>query len=104
MILKASEENFVEKTTWCRTGIIFQTLLSANHQIGELNSVQHNFNIDCLEGINASYYLLPYAYYIKSKKIGLVKIGITGMSDDLTHDKVVVVSPEIKMGYVKPIS
>ncbi len=26
------------------------------------------------------------------------------MSDDLTHDNVVVVSPEIKMGYVKPIS
>ena len=45
--------------TWCRTGIIFQTLLSANHQTGELNSVQRNFNIDCLEGINASYYLLP---------------------------------------------
>ena len=34
----------------------------------------------------------------------MVKIGITGMSDDLTHDKVVVLSPEIKMGYVKPIS
>ncbi len=26
------------------------------------------------------------------------------MSDDLTPDKVVVLSPEIKMGYVKPIS
>ena len=26
------------------------------------------------------------------------------MSDYLTHDKVVVSSPEIKMGYVKPIS
>ena len=26
------------------------------------------------------------------------------MSDDLTHDKVVFLSPEIKMGYVKPIS
>ena len=26
------------------------------------------------------------------------------MSDDLTHDKVVVLSSEIKMGYVKPIS
>ena len=34
----------------------------------------------------------------------MVKIGITGMCDDLTHDKVVVVSPEINMGYVKPIS
>ena len=34
----------------------------------------------------------------------MVKIGIAGMSDDLTHDKVVVLSPEIKMGYVKPIS
>ena len=57
MILKASEEKIVEKKTWCRTGIIFQTFLSANHQTGELNSVQHNFNIDCLEGINASYYI-----------------------------------------------
>ncbi len=26
------------------------------------------------------------------------------MSDDLTHDKVVVSSPEFKMGYVKPES
>ena len=34
----------------------------------------------------------------------MVKIGIIGMSDDLTHDEVVAVSPEIKMGYVKPIS
>ncbi len=59
MILKASEENFVEKKTWSRTGIIFQTLLSANHQTGELNSVQYNINVDCLEGINETYYLLP---------------------------------------------
>ncbi len=75
-----------------------QTLLSANHPTWELNSVQHNFNIDCLEGINASYYLLPQSYYIESnnENIGLVKIGITGMSDDLTHDKVVVLSPEIR--------
>ena len=36
--------------------------------------------------------------------IGLVKIGITGMSDDFTHGKVVVLSPEINMDYVKPIS
>ena len=99
MILKASEENFVEKKTWRRTGIIFHTLLSANHQTGELNSVQHKFNIDCLEGINASYYLLPKSYYIESnnENIRLVKIGITWMSDDLTHDKVVVLSPKIKM-------
>ena len=34
----------------------------------------------------------------------MVKKGITGMSDDLTHDKVVVLSPEITMGYVKSIS
>ena len=34
----------------------------------------------------------------------MVKIGITGMSDDLTHGKVVVSSPEFKMGYVKPIA
>ena len=33
-------------------------MLPANHQTGELNSVQHNVNIDCLEGINASYYLI----------------------------------------------
>ncbi len=39
-----------------------------------------------------------------NENIGLVKIVITEMSDDLTHDKVVVLSPEIKMGYVKPIS
>ena len=38
--------------------------------------------------------------YIESnnENIRLVKIGITGMSDDLTHDK--VVAPKIKMGYV----
>ena len=30
--------------------------------------------------------------------IRLVKIGITGMSDDLTHDKVVVSSADFKMG------
>ncbi len=50
--------------------------------------------------------ILPQSYYIESnnENIGLVKIGITGMSDDLTLDKVVVLSPEIKMGYVKPIS
>ena len=79
------------KKTWCRTGIIFQTLLSANHRTGELNSVQHNVNVDCLEGINASYYLLPQSYYIESnnENIGLVKIGFTGMSHDLIHDKVV---------------
>ena len=69
-----------------------------------LNLVKHNFNIDCLECINASYYLLPQSYYIESndENMGLVKIGITGISDDLTHNKVVVLSPEINMGYVKP--
>ena len=30
-------------------------------------------------------------------------MGITGMSDDVTHDKVDVSSPEFKVGYVKPI-
>ena len=29
---------------------------------------------------------------------------VSSSSDDLTHDKVVVLSPEIKMGYVKPVS
>ena len=33
----------------------------------------------------------------------MVKIGIAGMSDDLTRDKVVS-SSEIKIGYVKPIA
>ncbi len=52
------------KKTWCRPGIIFQTLLSANHHTGDLNSVQHNFNIDCLEGINASYFIFYLRYII----------------------------------------
>ena len=34
----------------------------------------------------------------------MVKIGITGMSDDLTKNKLVVSSQELKMGYVKPIA
>ena len=33
----------------------------------------------------------------------MVKIGINGMSDDLTHDKVGASGPEFKMGYVIPI-
>ena len=51
-------------------------------------------------------FYLNHNYYIDSnnENIGLVKMGITGMSDDMTHDKVVVLSPEIKMGYVIPIS
>ena len=39
-----------------------------------------------------------------NENIILVKMGITGMSDDLTHDKVDVLSPEFKMGYVKPMA
>ena len=46
--------------------------------------------------------LLPWSYY--KINITLVIIGITGMSDDLTHDKVVVSRPYLfKLGNVKHI-
>ena len=33
-----------------------------------------------------------------------MKIGNTGMSDDLVHDKIVLSSPDFKTGNVKPIA
>ena len=59
MILKASEENFVEKNMVQNWYHLPNIVICTNYQTGELNSVQHNFNIDCLEGINGSYYILP---------------------------------------------
>ena len=50
------------------------------------------------------FYLSHIIIESNNDNIGLVKMGITGISDDLTHDKVVILSPEIKMGYVKLIS
>ncbi len=50
------------------------------------------------------FYLSHIILRVTMRTYRLVKIGITGMSDDLTHDKVVALSPEIKMGCVKPIS
>ncbi len=101
VILKASEENCW--TTWCRTGIIFQTLLYCKPSD---RGIELRSTYVCLAGTNASYYLLPESYYIESdnENIRLVKIGITGMSDDLTHDKVVFSNPEFKNGCVKPIA
>ena len=103
-MLKASEEKSLKnlEQNWYNLPniVILQTIRQGN-------SIAFNIHFPSRYQyiLLSSTLVIIIFYYIEcsSENIRLVKIGITGLSDDLTHDKVIASGPEFKMCYVIPI-